>query len=317
MAIDRLFLTAAQISNTAKAVWGAFLNQYDTDQVRNPAGAPDFYVDTVNGFDNNSGLSWEKPYLTMAAALASVEDNSIIRFVGKVREQLVAPLGITGVQIVGAVGGNVRDDDGAKWYTPASTVAGKALIEIREQGWGFHNFLMAPDATGGAGIKAHRAESATYPDSSHFVVHGVRFVGTGGTPIGIEDVGGNHHYIVEDSEFQSLDFAITCSGTGIAVPLRNTIRRNKFLLNTNDIATSLSYSLIEKNRFFTAGSGATNKVVSTTYNSVQGGDNLVLLNVFNNTEAEIAPGNGFTGAASDTWINYVTDQAALAIGQPA
>jgi len=46
----------------------------------------------------------------------------------------VAPLGITGVRIIGVPGGNVRDDDGAKWYTPASATAGKALIEIREQG---------------------------------------------------------------------------------------------------------------------------------------------------------------------------------------
>lgn len=274
------------------------------------------YVDTTVG-GSGDGKSWSGAYLTMAEALAAATDSSVIFFRGKVREQLVAPLGVQGVKIIGAVGGNVRDDDGAKWYAPASPVAGKALIEILEQGWEFHNFLMTPDNTGGAAIKAHRNEDATYPDSSHFIVRNMRFVGGGGTPIGIEDVGGNHHYIIEDSEFQSLTKAITCSSTAIAIPTRNTIRRNKFMQNTMDVASSQSYSLIEKNRFFTAGSGATNKVVSTTFNAVQGGNNQVVLNTFMNTEAQIAPGSGYTGAASDLWANYVNDQAALAIGLPA
>jgi len=276
------------------------------------------FVNTVSGNDTRgNGLSWNGAFQTMAAALARVTDNSVIYFTGKVREQLVAPLGIQGVSIVGAAGGMVRDDDGAKWYAPASPVAGKALIEIREQGWGFYNFLMTPDNTAGACIKAHRNEDATYPDSSHFICSGMRFVGGGGTPKGIDDVGGNHHYLVTGCEFQSLTFGITCGSTSIAVPLRNRIQDSIFLLNTNDIATSLSYSIIQRNQFLTAGSGATNKVVSTTYNAAQGGNNHITLNVFSNTEAQIAPGSGFTGAASDLWSNYVNDQAALAIGQPA
>lgn len=277
-----------------------------------------FYVNTVSGLDTNNGLSWAGAFQTMARVLAVVNDNGVIYFLGKVREQLVAPLGRTGVSIVGAAGGQVRDDDGAKWTTPASgAVAGKALIEIREQGWGFYNFLMTPDNTGGACIKAHRAEDASYPDSSHFIASGMRFVGGGGTPIGIEDVGGNHHYLVTDCEFQSLNFGILNSSTAIAVPLRNKISNNRFYNNTNDIASSLSYSVISGNWFMTAGSGATNKVISTTYVSAQGGNNQVTLNFFNNSEAQIAPGSGFTGAASDYWMNYVNSQAALAFGQPA
>lgn len=277
-----------------------------------------YYVNTVTGSDLNNGQSWLGAFLTMQKALSVVNDNGIVYFLGKVREQLVAPLGVTGVSIVGAAGGQVRDDDGSKWTTPASgAVAGKALIEIREQGWGFYNFLMTPENTGGACIKAHRAESATYPDSSHFIASGMRFVGAGGTPIGIEDVGGNHHYLVENCEFQSLNFGITCSSTGIAVPLRNKISNNRFYNNTNDIASSLSYSVISGNWFMTAGSGATNKVISTTYNAVQGGNNQITMNFFNNTEAQIAPGSGYTGAATDYWMNYVNNQAALAFGQPA
>ncbi len=292
-----------------------------------------WFVNTVTGADGNDGRSPLTPFKTMGRALAfsdgsaNVGPNDTIWFVGTVREQLVAPLtktiagtarAVTGVSICGMPGGNVRDDDGAKWTTPVSgAVVGRALIEIRQQGWEFHNFLMTPQATGGACIKAHRNEDATYPDSSHFVVNRMRFVGAGGTPVGIEDVGGNHHYIIQNSEFQTLTFAITCTSTGIAVPLRNTIRCNKFMGNTNDIATSLTDSAIQNNIFFTAGAGAVNKVVSTTYNAAQGGGNMVLLNQFNNTEVQIAPGSGFTGAATDVWMNYVNNQAALAFGQPA
>lgn len=276
-----------------------------------------WFVDTINGSDTYSGQTWAGAFLTMAKVLSMVGDNDSVFFIGKVREQLVAPLGVTGVAIIGAAGGNIRDDDGAKWYAPAAPVAGQALLEIREQGWSFYNFLMTPDNTGGAAIKAHRAESATYPDSSHFICSGMRFVGAGGTPIGIEDVGGNHHYIVDNCEFQSLTFGLKCTSTGVAVPLRNRIMNSRFLLNTNDLASSQSYGIISGNQFLTAGAGAVNKVISTTYNAVQGGNNHITLNFFSNTEAEIAPGSGYTGAATDLWMNYVNNQAALAFGQPA
>lgn len=275
-----------------------------------------WFVDTTTGRSGN-GTSPDQSFSTMARALDAVGDNDAIYFVGKVREQLVAPLGVTGVSIIGAVTGQVRDDDGAKWYAPASPVAGQALLELREQGWTLQNFLMTPDATGGACVKAHRNEDATYPDSSHFVCRGMRFVGAGGTPIGIQDVGGNHHYLVDDCEFQSLTSAITCTSTSIAVPLRNRIQNSRFLLNTNDITSSLSYSVISGNHFLTAGAGSTNKVISTTFNSTQGGNNHVTLNYFSNGNADIDPSHGFTGAATDFWSNYTNDQAALVVGQPA
>lgn len=290
---------------------------YDYIDALNMSPGKIIYVKGGNTASGLNGKTFATGYATMAAALATVADNDVICFAGNIREQLVAPLGVTGVKIIGIHGGRTRHDDGSRWYAPASPVAGKALIEILEQGWEFGNFLMVPNATG-ACIKAHRNEDASYPDSSHFIARGMKFVGTAAAgEKGIEDVGGNHHYLVEDCEFNDLGLAITCSSTSIAVPLRNTIRNNTFQGNTNDIATSLSKSVIEGNRFMTAGSGATNKVVSTTYNATQGGDNFVIRNFFNNTEAQIAPGSGFTGAASDVWINYVTDQAALAIGQPA
>ena len=111
--------------------------------------------------------------------------------------------------------------------------------------------------------------------------------------------------------------AILALATGTRVPLNNLYEDCRFSQNTNDIKMSLNYATIRRNDFLTAGSGATNKVVSTTFISTQGGNNHIIDNQFTNTEAQIAPGSGYTGAASDTWRNFVTDGTWYAIGQPA
>lgn len=268
-----------------------------------------WFVDTTTG--NGDGTAPDSAFLTMTQAMAVVGDNDVICFKGKIREQIVAPLGVTGVTILGCVGGNVRDDDGAKWYAPATPVAGKALLELREQGWVLQNFLMSPDTTSGACVKAHRAEDATYPDSSHFICRNMRFVGTSlTTTYGIQDVGGNHHYIIDNCEFQTLTTAIYCSSTAIAVPLRNTITNCKFLANTNDINSAQSYALIQNNRFFTD---------STATVVIAGGGNcMVTGNVFPNGQADIDPAHGYDGNSTDVWTgNLVTDQAAYVYGDPA
>lgn len=271
-----------------------------------------WFVDSNADSNGNDGTEPSAPFKTMEAALDVVGDNDVIYFVGTIREQLVAPLGVTGVRIVGVPGGNVRDDGGAKWYAPATPVAGQALLELREQGWELHNFLMSPDTTSGACVKAHRNEDATYPDSSHFILNNMRFVGTGGTTYGVQDVGGNHHYIIQNCEFQSLTTAIYCSSTAIAVPLRNTIRGCKFYGNTNDISTSLSYSILDGNRHFSDNT----VVIDTVANSSQGGNNVVTGCNFPNAATDIDPAHGYTGASTDLWEqNFATDQAVF--GQPA
>lgn len=286
------------------------------------------YVDPIHGSNSGStGQTWNGAYATMAKALdrlatenakrSKSADNSRIYFVGQLREQLIAPLGVSGVMIAGAAQGNVRDDNGAKWYAPAAATAGQALLELREQGWVLANFLMAPETTTGAAVKANRGESATYPDSSHFQLLGMRFVGTGGTTYGLQDVGGNHHYVVDGCEFQSLTRGIICTSTAIAVPLRNRIINSRFYANTNDINSSQSYGEIAGNKFFTAGSGA-HDVIDLAENAGQGGNNIVTGNIFPNAIADIDPGNGYDGHATDVWTgNLVTDQAAFAFGNPA
>jgi hypothetical protein len=147
---------------------------------------------------------------------------------------------------------------------------------------------------------------------------GCTVLGGGSGQIGIEDNGGSGFVTVKNSLFQLLTgTALLGLTTANAVPLSWHVHNNIFKQNTNDIKMSLSRAVVQYNNFMTAGSGATNKVISTTFISTQGGDNFIIDNQFNNTEAQIAPGSGFTGAASDVWRNFVTDGTWYAIGQPA
>lgn len=271
-----------------------------------------WFVDTTAS-GSGQGDSADAPFTTMERALDAVGDNDVILFKGTVREQLIAPLGVTGVQIIGAVGGNIRDDDGAKWTYPASgAVAGQALLACREQGWGVHNFLMTPEPTSGAAVELNRQENATYPDSSHFQATGMRFVGIDvTTTYGIRDIGGCSNVLLDNNEFYLLTTGVYCSSTSIAVPLRWRNTNNRYLQNTNDIIVPSSYCLYEGNRHLST--AATEKVEISG-----GGFNIVTGCVFPNNAADIDPGNGYDGNATDTWTgNLVANQAAFVYGDPA
>ena len=113
-----------------------------------------------------------------------------------------------------------------------------------------------------------------------------------------------------------MDTAIKGISTGIAVPAMWEILGNRFKGCLNDIKMSLNDSLIEGGRHFTAGSGSTNKVISTVAVSAQGDNNHVLLNQFKNIASEIQISNGYSGGSTDTWNNYAEGTAALTVTSP-
>lgn len=272
-----------------------------------------WFVNTVTGSDGNKGRSPSDAFATMEKAFEFVGTNDTIEFIGTVREQLVAPLGVYGVNIVGGENGNVRDDNGAKWTYPASgATAGGALLLLREQGWTVSNFLMTPEPTSGACIELRRAEDAVYPDASHFIASNMRFVGIDvTTTYGIRDIGGCSNVLIDNCEFYLLTTGYYCSSTSIAVPLRCKILNSRFLQNTNDIICPMSYCIVGDNRFFST--AATEKVEISG-----GGFNIVTGNVFPDAAADIDPAHGYDGNATDSWTgNLVPNQAAFVFGDPA
>lgn len=264
-------------------------------------------------------------YTRFADVANQLQNRDVILLSGVLREQAVAPLGIYDVAIVGAAdaprqatSGGIPTGGGASWLAPSSgAIAATPLLELRAAGWNISNIEFTPH-TSSAGIRLTRSAVVDTTDAGHVTINGCYFAANGGTgQIGIEDNGGCRSAVISDSRFEGLASAILSLNTAAAIPLDWQILRNKFFQNTNDIKMSLSYALIQWNKHMTAGSGSTNKVISTTFIATQGGNNFVIDNQFNNTEAQIAPGSGFTGAASDLWRNFVTDGTWYAIGQPA
>lgn len=279
-----------------------------------------FYLYPNGGPDAPRGA-----FTTFAALAPNLRSRDTIMLAGVLREQAVAPLNVYDVAIIGvanqprqATSGGVPTGGGACWIPPTTPVATTPLLEVRAAGWYFENIEFTP-VNASAAVRLTRSAVVDTIDASHALFRDCYFAGNGGTTqIGIEDNGGCSRVMIEDCRFEGLgNTAILSLNTAAAVPLGWRIRGNRFQQNLNDVKMSLSYAIIELNRFMTAGAGATNKVISTTFIAAQGGNNHILLNQFTNTEAGIAPGTGFTGAATDTWMNYVNDQAALAFGQPA
>jgi hypothetical protein len=143
-----------------------------------------FYVDTVNGSNNNSGRDWTAPFLTMAKAFTSVDNGDVIRFKGKVREQLITPVQVFDVSVIGE-GNRPRhadatpaggDEAASTWAAPASPTATTALCRVLQQGWRFENILFAPHTDYGA-LEFVRDAGAgdAERDASHGVVRGCRF----------------------------------------------------------------------------------------------------------------------------------------------
>lgn len=254
-------------------------------------------------------------FTTFAALAPNLRSRDLIILIGVLREQAVAPLGVFDVTVVGganrprqATSGGVPTGGGASWLAPTSPTATTPLIELREQGWTFENIQFAGPSDD-ACIKMHCEETATYPDASHLTLRGCRF--TGGL-IGLEDFGGASNVLIEDCSFEDLagvgGGAIVVTNQGIRIPLRWMIRNNRFLPSVNGIVGAFVDSQILNNVIM--------KQTTTTINLASGNTglrNVVFMNIFNIATADFDPAGGITGNATDTWVNYVSDQIEFGI----
>jgi len=263
-----------------------------------------YYVDTVNGDDDNNGKSIENSFETMAAAFEVIQSRDRIVLCGKVREQLVAPLGVYGVTIVGG-DTTPRHDLAASWMAPASNPeASVALCEIIEQGWVFENILFQSTTTAPA-VKMTRAEDAVHPDPSHAQFINCRFCGVDG----IWDSGGCYNITVKGCKFYDLTGTAikVVAGAGIAAPQHWLIKDCEFVNNASGIVNGFKWCTITGCRF------ADNTVTI----DLTGGTapNFVINNYFDIAAASFDPTGGVTGVDGDVWYNYLTD--AVEQGLPA
>jgi hypothetical protein len=275
-----------------------------------------WYVDTINGSNAHTGLAPDQAFATVAKAFANIASYDVVVIAGVVKEQVVAPLGVFDVTLVGAgnrprqaTSGGVPTGGGACWLAPTSPTAATALLELIEQGWTVANMLFSPVAASPC-IKLTRAEDAVHPDPSHASILGCRFVGGGAGGIGVEDSGGVHNVAIEDCTFQSISGTaiLGVAGAGIATPLMNRYARNYFNQCANNIDIGASHSEFLENHMI--------HTTTTKLKIAAGGYNTVLKNSFEDTAANIVHAHGYFGIATDAWRNYTSDTAADAVAVP-
>lgn len=276
-----------------------------------------WYVNTVLGSAGYNGKRPSQSFLTMAQAFAKVSDNDVIAVIGDVREQILAPLGMQGVRIIGVAGGNTRHDDGVRWREPAAPTPTTPLLTLREQGWEVHNILFVP-GTGNPAIRLRRAEDATYPDGSHAIITRCKFVSDAGCAI--EDHGGCSHVIVAENEFDggggltNLPEGIkNVVGAGIASPLRWDIRDNWFNKVEKAVVLPGNQCRVRRNIFTLPFAGAY-KTVDTSGGTE--GKNWVQDNKFADAIGDYLIAKGYVPGVSDVWRNQVTDTAADIVAVP-
>lgn len=279
---------------------------------------------TLFVFPDGNGPRGSATFGTMADAFANLRSRDVIILGGVLREQVVAPLDIYDVSIIGAANlprqatsGGVPTGGGACWLAPTSPVAATPLLELRAQGWSLSNIEMTP-VNASAAVRLTRSAVVDTIDAGHAIFENMFFGGNGGTTQnGIEDNGGCRSVQVLNCRFEGLgNTALLSLNTAAAVPQDWLVLQSYFRGNLNDIKMSLNFSKILWNSFLTAGSGATNKVVQTNFIAVQGNNNHVNHNGFTNTAAQIANASGYNGGNADMWAdNFCTD--AVDYGIPA
>jgi hypothetical protein len=262
-----------------------------------------YYVNTVSGSNDSDGLTWDNAFLTMAKAFTVIGSRDTIYFVGKVREQIIAPLGVYGVTIIGADTAP-RHDLAASWMAPATgATASKALCEIIEQGWRFVNILFVSTTTAPA-IQMTRNEDAVHPDPSHAQFIGCRFFGVDG----ITDTGGCFGVKIIDCQFYALTgTALKQNGVSMDWPTAWKVIGCEFVSCAAAIVKPLKWSTVRDNVFNT----------NTITIDLTGGTapNYVYDNHFNLAAADFDPTGGVTGVTGDYWSNMLLD--ILEIGLPA
>jgi len=268
------------------------------------------------------GLPRQQVFSSFTDLKPNLRSRDMIVLLGVLREQAVAPEDVYDVLMVGggntprqATDGGVPTGGGATWMPPASgAAAATPLLEIVRQGWTIENIDFNPH-TSSAAIRL--TTSGGLNEAGQFAMRGCTILGGGTGQIGVEDNGGSGFCRIEDCIFQLLTgTALLGLTTANAVPLSWQIMRNIFRQNTNDVKMSLNQGLIHQNIFMAAGSGGTNKVVSTVAVSGQGNNNTVSLNIFKNISTEIKNNNGYNGGSTDTWLNYAEGTAALIVESP-
>jgi hypothetical protein len=249
----------------------------------------------TNKASNGNPGTADAPVTTMARAFTLCGSGGVISFIGNVREQITAPLGLFDVTIVGC-GNSPRHADAfdgkagytaATWRPEATPVVGTPLLTIQSQGWRLINFLMTTGVSGQPLLKiARNSESGDDEiDGGHASVYGMRF---DGAPVGIQ-VATTGFIGVYNSYFRGMTTAAinTVAGGPGSNGFWNIVG-NRFMDNATHIIAPLLQSTISQNVFGTCTMGI--DLTNGSLNVVGPGN--VLFGNYNNL---------YSPGTNDTW----------------
>lgn len=278
-----------------------------------------WFVDTAYG-GNGDGKSPKTAFSTMARAFAAVASGDIIYFVGKVTEQLVTPVDVFDVTIVGA-GNRPRHADStpvsgnyaaSQWGAPATGgTAAQATVRVLQQGWRFVNILFTAIDTNAAMIELVRnaASGDAERDASHCEIIGCRFAGAG---IGVGIGAASFTELLFNVSIKDCTFSGLTTGIGGVGQLNEAqIIGNRFIQNTNHIKVSAEGSVISDNIL----AGFTTKGIDLS-GGIGTDANIVTKNYLSGTYSVVG---GYTvHNAADEWAgNFNTLTGGITVADPA
>lgn len=271
-----------------------------------PRNGRTWFVDPNYGSDGGNGKSWKTAFLTMDRAFDNLASGDTIYFTGKILEQLVTPVQVFDVSVIG-VGNRPRHADStpsggqyasAQWGPPASGgTAAQATVRVLQQGWRFQNILFTMIDANAAGVEIVRnADSGNDErDASHCCVIGNRFAGAGvGVRITATSFTENpFNVLVQGNTFNGNTTALLAAS---AQPNMCQILDNYFISNTSAITAKFQASIIARNviGIFTAASSSGGIDVRSG-----GGNNKIFGNWLGGTYSNAG---GYNGAAGDEWF---------------
>jgi hypothetical protein len=278
-----------------------------------------WFVDTSYG-GNGNGRSPATAFSTMARAFASIASGDVIYVIGKVVEQLVTPVQIFDVTVVGC-GNRPRHADAtpaggnwaaSQWAPPASGgVAAQATVRVLQQGWRFMNLLFTAVDANAACIEIVRNAGAgdAERDASHASILGCRFAGAGiGIRGGVAGV------------FTEIPFNVEvgwCQFDGMTTAMAGTIECNQWFIHDNVFGTNTNQIIMAARNFIIKDNviGAFTAAANSGGIDLRGGAGANQV-VWNSLSGTYSAAGGYQEAQStDTW-NGNAGSAGITAGVP-
>jgi hypothetical protein len=265
---------------------------------------------TTGGTTSGYGLSPDKPFTTLAAAIAAAGIGDRIYLMSSIAEDSLI-LATAGVQIIG-LGGSVRasgtacaDPDGVTWQ---EATTGTTLLTITAVGCKLKNIKFRIPQTGGTGVALAGAW--------HTLIEDCLFQGRANSYYALDTDGNNANVVIRRCRFyynNTATYGTAIYGHGYTVGINSNwlIEYCIFHSNLRHIYSRFKQSVIRNNQLMDIGLKPDGSALTATTMLNLSGDgsnwNIVTGNLF---PGDYSNTGGYTAGTNDCWTgNYATDVA--------